>query len=149
MTSLPSVLRRVATRAAALLALACVAATSARAAVWLSQTTFAADALPTLHADAAELAAAQASAGPGGYYKLRAKFIVLYSPGYYQAIDSLNNNGHPLAGSPGAGQYVVAHDLADVLDLLEPDLDAPGAGDLLDEPDRVPAVGAADRKSVV
>jgi len=107
MTSLPSFLRRLAIRGATLLALACLAAPSARAAVWLSQTTFAADALPTIHADAAELAAAQASAGAGGYYKLRAKFIVPYSPGYYQAIDTVNNNGHRLAGSPGAGQYTV------------------------------------------
>ena len=107
MTSLPSVLRRLAIRGASLLALACLAATSARSAVWLSQTTFAADALPTIHADAAELAAAQASAGAGGYYKLRAKFIVPYSPGYYQAIDTLNNQGQTLAGSPGAGQYSV------------------------------------------
>lgn len=107
MIPFPSSLRRLITRTGVLLALAGGAATSARAAVWLSQTTFAADALPTIHADAGELAAAQSSAGAGGYYKLRAKFIVPYSPGYYQAIDTINNNGQPLAGSPGAGQYSV------------------------------------------
>lgn len=96
-----------AVHATILFALACLAFTGARAAVWLSSTTFAADALPTLHADAGELATAQAQAGAGGYYKLRAKFIVPYSPGYYQAIDTINNNGHSLAGSPGAGQYTV------------------------------------------
>ncbi|MBL9212400.1 MAG: immunoglobulin domain-containing protein [Opitutaceae bacterium] len=106
MTPPPSSLRRLAAHAAALLAFACLTA-SARAAVWLSHTTFAADALPTIHADPGDLAAAQSSAGPGGFYKLRAKFIVPYSPGYYQAIDTHNNNGHQLTGSPGAGQYTV------------------------------------------
>lgn len=98
---------RLIARTIALLALVSLAGSGSRAAVWLSQSTFAADALPTIHADAGELASAQASAGAGGYYKLRAKFIVPYSPGYYQAIDTLNNNGHRLAGSPGAGQYNV------------------------------------------
>ncbi|HCN28432.1 MAG TPA: hypothetical protein DIT64_06610, partial [Verrucomicrobiales bacterium] len=91
----------------ALAALALAAALSARAAVFLSSTTFPAGAPPTLHADAAELTAAQAQAGPGGYYKLRAKFIVPYAPGYFQAIDIPNNNGLRLQGTPGAGQYTV------------------------------------------
>jgi hypothetical protein len=90
-----------------LLAFAGFAASDTRAAIWLSQSSFAADALPTIHADAGELASAQAAAGAGGYYKLRAKFIVPYSPGYYQAIDTINNQGQRLAGSPGAGQYTV------------------------------------------
>jgi hypothetical protein len=107
MTSLPLRAARLIAPATALLALLGFAVNGARAAVWLSQSTFAADALPTLHADAGELASAWASAGAGGYYKLRAKFIVPYSPGYYQAIDSINNDGHRLAGSPGAGQYTV------------------------------------------
>lgn len=107
MTSLPLRAARLIARATILLALLGCAVNGARAAVWLSHSTFAADALPTIHADAGELASAWASAGAGGCYKLRAKFIVPYSPGYYQAIDTLNNDGHRLAGSPGAGQYTV------------------------------------------
>jgi len=107
MTSLLSRSARQATRALLLLALATLAPGGACAAVWLSSTTFAGDSLPTIHADAGDIATAQAHAGAGGYYKLRAKFIVPYSPGYYQAIDTINNQGHPLAGSPGAGQYTV------------------------------------------
>lgn len=89
--------------------LACIAcaASAARGAVWLSSTSFAANALPTIHADAAELATAQAQAGPGGYYKLRAKFIVPYSPGYHHGIDAVTNNGQRLTGSPGPGNYTV------------------------------------------
>lgn len=83
------------------------AASAGHGAVWLSSLSFAADALPTLHADAAEIAAAQAQAGPGGYYKLRAKFVVPYSPGYHHGIDTVNNNGQRLASSPGPGNYTV------------------------------------------
>src|ERR1043166_3041535 len=80
---------------------------SASASVWLSATNFAADNLPYIHADSTELNTARAAAGPGGYYKLRAKFIVPYGPGYYQAIDSINNDGQRLTGSPGAETYNV------------------------------------------
>jgi hypothetical protein len=107
MHCVPLPVSRFLTRLSVLIVTLFAAVGSVRATVSLSATTFAADNLPTIHADAGDLSTAQAYAGSGGYYKLRAKFIVPYDPGYYQAIDSINNQGHRLAGSPGAGTYTV------------------------------------------
>lgn len=98
---------RAALRVLAGLALALIAATVVRADVRLDRTTFAADNLPTIHADGGDLLATQAYVNAGGSYKLRAKFIVPFDPGYYHGIDSFNNNGQRLTGSPGAGSYLV------------------------------------------
>lgn len=103
----PLLVSRFLTRLAVLIVTLCAAAGSVRATVTLTATTFAADNLPHIQADAGDISTALAYAGSGGYYKLRAKFIVPYDPGYYQAIDSINNQGHQLAGSPGAGTHTV------------------------------------------
>lgn len=103
----PSPVSRFLTRLAVLIVALFVTTAAVRATVTLTAPTFAADNLPYIQADAGDISTALAYAGSGGYYKLRAKFIVPYDPGYYQAIDSINNQGHRLAGSPGAGTYTV------------------------------------------
>ncbi|WP_414664429.1 PA14 domain-containing protein [Horticoccus sp. 23ND18S-11] len=87
--------------------MAVAAVSVAHAAIQLSALSFTADHLPSIEADAADVTAAQSLAGPGGYYKLRAKFIVSYSPGYFHGTDATNNNHGRLSAAPAPGAYTV------------------------------------------
>lgn len=74
----------------------------------LSASTFTQDNLPSITADSAEMTTINSLISSyGGYYKLRAKILVTYDPGYFHAIDTANNQYGFLSHVPGPGNYVV------------------------------------------
>lgn len=101
-------LARNAVRPLAALAVLLLVFSTGRAEVTLSSYSFAADNLPTIRATATDIADAMTAAGTGGFYRLRAKITGLpYGPGWYQSIDSINNNNARLASVPGTGTFPV------------------------------------------
>lgn len=107
----------------AILALAIFPA-AARAGIELTSYSFAADQLPQIQADAAEISLAQSYAGSGGFYKLRARiYNIPFLSGDYHMINSINNNGFYLTGVPGTGTfdlevYWVAYNSSGILQMV-------------------------------